>query len=83
MAVTQIFYANLVPPNAGGPIKNSRSSWLSCCRTNGGRPPIGPGRKDEARLLENPQWIVADRKRKSSKRENLGWEQRAWEDDED
>jgi hypothetical protein len=38
---------------------------------------------DEARLLENPQWIEADRKRRSSERENLRWQQRAWEDDED
>ncbi len=31
-----------------------------------GRPPIGPGRRGEARLLENPQWIEAEIKRQSA-----------------
>ena len=30
------------------------------------RPPIGPGRRGEARLLENPQWIEAEIKRQSA-----------------
>jgi hypothetical protein len=53
--------------------------------------------KGEARLLENPQWIEADRKRRAAEKEqadrkrrssereleNMGREERAWEDDED
>jgi hypothetical protein len=49
--------------------------------------------KGRAGLLEKPQWIEADRKRRAVEKaeverkrkssENMGWAESAWEDDED
>jgi len=94
MAVTQIFYANLVPPNAGGSVKNSRISWLSCVRQIGSSP-IGPCegvRRGRLKTLNGSKRIengggegAGGPKRRSSERavENMGWAESAWEDDED
>jgi hypothetical protein len=85
--------AKLVPDKLG---RSPTGALLSQLIMNAEEPDWARA-KGRARLLEKPQWIEADRKRravekaeverkrKSSERklENMGWEQRAWEDDED
>jgi hypothetical protein len=78
MAVTQIFYANLVPPNAGGSVKKSRISWLSCVKQIGTFAEW-PVRRVKAQSPENPQWIEADRKRREEEKEQADRKRRSSE----